>query len=733
MADTLESLEIKVEASATGAAKEIGNVTSALTNMRKSLERVLPQLETLAKAFEAVSNPIVINDFHDNNIEQTVQKVGSASKSAAKDIKPLEEGLQMMVAGMTKYGVLSEKVEIAQNNMNEAFKNGDYEGALRAREQMLNAQAQMQREYERMHPVQPAAPTPLSNADQQMISTANEIDLLKMKLESLNAAMQEAFGTGNAEKAQALRAQIIHTEQALEKAENAARGASKGISELAKEAQKSKSPMDNFISSLKRIAFYRIIRGIIKSITQAFQEGLEKAYLFSQGMTGEGARFAAAMDRIKASGNQMKAQLGAAFISLLTAIEPILIQIINLVTAVADAITQLLSAFTGTTYLKANNTAAKFADTMARGGAAAKEWKNQLLGFDEINRLNEPSSGGGGGGSNPLAGFEMVDTPISEFWLGMADKIRPIVEDIKTIFGGLIEFIKGVFTGDWELAFEGIGHILESFGSLVSHVINGVIVPIFDGFSEQVIKIVDNLFKWIEEKTGLDLTKIRELFMYNANFMRFELEGFAIKVGWIIQDLCEAVSKALQGDWQGAWDAAEKAVQDARVDVDSEARVMASVVTGAMMAGGNASADMAEAFSTNMETVRGQMAATGQSSLSVSESENGISFLARIANFAGKILRIGAMNPWLFAEGGFPSEGQLFIANEAGPEMVGTIGGRTAVAPSNDIVEAVRQGVYDAVTAANGNGNNDVSVKVYLDSREIKVGQQRLNRAWGVG
>ena len=48
-----------------------------------------------------------------------------------------------------------------------------------------------------------------------------------------------------------------------------------------------------------------------------------------------------------------------------------------------------------------------------------------------------------------------------------------------------------------------------------------------------------------------------------------------------------------------------------------------------------------------------------------------------------------------------------------------------------DIVEAVRQGVYDAVLAANANGSNDVSLKVYLDSREIRAGQERLSRAWG--
>ena len=76
---------------------------------------------------------------------------------------------------------------------------------------------------------------------------------------------------------------------------------------------------------------------------------------------------------------------------------------------------------------------------------------------------------------------------------------------------------------------------------------------------------------------------------------------------------------------------------------------------------------------------------------------------------------------------------ELFLANEgSAPEMVGTMGGRTAVATNGDIVEGIRQGVYEAVVAGNNNGGGDVQVRVYLDSREIKAGQQRLNRAWGV-
>jgi hypothetical protein len=85
-----------------------------------------------------------------------------------------------------------------------------------------------------------------------------------------------------------------------------------------------------------------------------------------------------------------------------------------------------------------------------------------------------------------------------------------------------------------------------------------------------------------------------------------------------------------------------------------------------------------------------------------------------------------------FANGGFPDAGQLFIANEAGPEMVGQIGGRTAVANNDQIVEGIRQGVFEAVSAAMSGGQNDVNVKVYLDSREIKAGQRRLAYATGV-
>lgn len=77
--------------------------------------------------------------------------------------------------------------------------------------------------------------------------------------------------------------------------------------------------------------------------------------------------------------------------------------------------------------------------------------------------------------------------------------------------------------------------------------------------------------------------------------------------------------------------------------------------------------------------------------------------------------------PYL-ADGGFVDAGQMFIAREAGPELVGSINGRTAVANNDQIVAAVSKGVYDAVVAAmsaSNNGSGEQSFNFYLDGKQI--------------
>jgi hypothetical protein len=52
----------------------------------------------------------------------------------------------------------------------------------------------------------------------------------------------------------------------------------------------------------------------------------------------------------------------------------------------------------------------------------------------------------------------------------------------------------------------------------------------------------------------------------------------------------------------------------------------------------------------------------------------------------------------LYERGGFPTTGQAFVAREAGPELVGTIGRRSAVVNNDQIVESVSGGVREANT-----------------------------------
>ncbi len=74
--------------------------------------------------------------------------------------------------------------------------------------------------------------------------------------------------------------------------------------------------------------------------------------------------------------------------------------------------------------------------------------------------------------------------------------------------------------------------------------------------------------------------------------------------------------------------------------------------------------------------------------------------------------------------------GQLFIAREAGPELVGTIAGHTSVMNNDQIVASVSDGVARAVRSVMATGNQNVNVlfKVEGDPNGIfRVTQQKAN------
>lgn len=95
-----------------------------------------------------------------------------------------------------------------------------------------------------------------------------------------------------------------------------------------------------------------------------------------------------------------------------------------------------------------------------------------------------------------------------------------------------------------------------------------------------------------------------------------------------------------------------------------------------------------------------------------------------------------------YASGGFPNMGQLFIANEAGPEMVGTIGGKTAVANQNEITTALTSALEQGLDSAQQVSLLQEGVtllqrlvvkegNVYLDSKTVNKSLNASSRRTG--
>lgn len=551
----------------------------------------------------------------------------------------------------------------------------------------------------------------------------------------------------------------------IPKVNSSVSGTSKGIKEMAKSAQKAKKPLENFVSSLKRIAFYRFLRTIIKEITQAFQEGLQNAYAFSAGITTEGHRFAAAMDSMKTAGSTMKNQLGSAFISLLSAIAPVVIQIINLVTRLANALAQLFAAFTGGTYLKAVDVPQKWADAAGGAAKAAKEWKNQLLGFDEINRLEAPNDGSGGGGGSALDPSQMFeDAPIDEKFLKIAEKIKSFLQwckDNLDLIKSVVEAIGVAFLA-WK-----VGNILNNLLGLqlpLSKILGLAIA--FGGAFLTAKGAINAIQKGVNWK---NMTEMIGGTVAAALGLQMAFGGIAGAIGLLIGSI--AMLAVGFYDWIRSGELSMQTLGLITAGLVGVG-VAISLLTGSWIPAAIAAVvALVLAVITKGDEIR-QFLSGLQNKFKETFNDGKLQFsdflFVVVSGIQGLIYLIQTVISWAvsaikavatlisllkstphkynygsgyeygdfggYANGGYPTEGELFYAREngAGAELVGTIGGRTAVASNDDILNGIRQGVFEAVSAAMSGGQNDVNVKVYLDSREIKAGQRRLAYATGV-
>lgn len=98
-------------------------------------------------------------------------------------------------------------------------------------------------------------------------------------------------------------------------------------------------------------------------------------------------------------------------------------------------------------------------------------------------------------------------------------------------------------------------------------------------------------------------------------------------------------------------------------------------------------------------------------------------FIADILKALSLPTSLPKLNIEWYAGGGFPKEGQIFGANENGPELIGNIGRRTAVANQQQITEGIAEATYNAFTRAlNENRNGEDSNPHFV----INIGDDKV-------
>ena len=223
------------------------------------------------------------------------------------------------------------------------------------------------------------------------------------------------------------------------------------------------------------------------------------------------------------------------------------------------------------------------------------------------------------------------------------------------IAAGVIEFINGVFSGDWEMAWNGIasifGGVWESLKTLIVTPINSILQAV-ETFINGIIQKTNAITDWVNQTVGHDIfAKVNALdFGYLDN-------------NFVWHPRTEQKNATGRVNGEGA----------------------AGVGTG-MYSRDSRSSSYREPYVYNPlngigieDKELGMHWWNDTTPLEISEEEKKKRGLSQRAS------------------GGFVSSGELFLARENGiPELVGSLGGRTAVANNDQIVAGISQGVENA-------------------------------------
>ena len=282
--------------------------------------------------------------------------------------------------------------------------------------------------------------------DNLSIEISAKADAAVQSLTRLQNAIKPLGGAGQA-AAGGMKAMTSETEKAdstLQRVSKDASTAGKNVRNVGKDAEdagksakKGTSGISSFWGALKRIAFYRFVRSVIREITDAFKTGITNLYHWSDALDGH---FAKAMDRLATSTLYLKNSLGAMVSPLLEAVIPVLDVVIDKVVDVLNFFNKLIATLSGAdTYTVAKKTATAWDDSAKSTKKAVNDIKRTILGFDEINKLNGANNVSSGSNKTSIDYKSMfVEKPLTGAFAGFSNAIEKAMQDTLSRIGLLV-------------------------------------------------------------------------------------------------------------------------------------------------------------------------------------------------------------------------------------------------------------------------------------------------------
>lgn len=409
---------------------------------------------------------------------------------------------------------------------------------------------------------------------------------------------------------------------------------------------------------------------------------------------------------------------------------------------------------------EAANKAAKGVDDVAEStDNLTDSVKRSLAGFDELNRL----SGNSGTLASSVVSSEDVDNAES-----LADALGDVQEKTKNIDLGSLSFDID-FSNIW-------GELNKLFGKLKSGEIGNSIKSLFNNLSTTLKPFFEgidemfgfNLDKWLKDLGNFigdivtdisngDIDKaIDDVFAFVKN----SFINIAPSITTICSKIIGEVDKLLGTSFQKSFDKCAELCYQAGVMLNNVINdtvgktersqkynttysEMLTYMRDWMVKNDSTSADKAYGetvshFNINNDEELKKWFDEGNYGASLYEFAKTTAM--RIKNDeVDPVLkrRLKGQSTWAdisslgilgYADGGFPDYGDLFIANERGPEMVGTIGNRTAVANSSTIETAIYNAVRSAMSDSNTGGQPaDIHVTVDIDGDTVGETVARYN------